>query len=33
MHFGATSGLNDFETVAGLVVIGRWWLPPDKVEA
>ncbi|MET4442836.1 hypothetical protein ABIB75_001097 [Bradyrhizobium sp. GM2.2] len=33
MHFGATSGLNDFETVAGLVVIGRWWLSPDKVEA
>ncbi|MGY4428951.1 hypothetical protein ACVWWO_001428 [Bradyrhizobium sp. F1.13.1] len=33
MHFGATSGLNDFETVAGLVVIGRWWLPPDKIEA
>lgn len=33
MHFGATSGLNNFETVAGLVVIGRWWLPPDKIEA
>ncbi|WP_084462297.1 bifunctional DNA primase/polymerase [Bradyrhizobium sp. WSM1417] len=33
MHFGATSGLNDFETVAGLVVIGRWWLPPNKIEA
>ncbi len=33
MHFGATSGLNDFETVAGLIVIGRWWLPPDKIEA
>ena len=33
MHFGATSGLNDFETVAGLVVIGRWWLLPKKIEA
>jgi hypothetical protein len=33
MHFGATSGSNDFETVAGLVVIGRWWISPEKVEA
>lgn len=33
MHFGATSGLNDFETVGGLIVIGRWWLAPKKVEA
>ena len=33
MHFGATSGLNDFETVAGLIVIGRWWIAPEKVEA
>lgn len=33
MHFGATSGSNEFGTVAGLVVIGRWWLSPDKVEA
>ena len=33
MHFGATSGLNYFETVAGLIVIGRWWNAPEKVEA
>lgn len=33
MHFGATSGSNDFETVAGLVVVGRWWQAPEKVEA
>lgn len=33
MHFGATSGLNDFETFVGLIVIGQWWVPPAKVEA
>lgn len=33
MHFGATSGLNDFENVAGLIVIGRWWNAPAKVES
>jgi hypothetical protein len=33
MHFGATSGSNDFESVVGLIVIGRWWLPPESVEA
>lgn len=33
MHFGATSGMNDFEAVVGLVVVGRWWLPPENVEA
>ena len=33
MHFGATSGLNDFETFTGLIIIGRWWVPPAKVEA
>lgn len=33
MHFGATSGLNEFETVAGLIVIGRWWNAPASVEA
>jgi hypothetical protein len=33
MHFGATSGLNDFESVAGIVIIGRWWLSPERVEA
>jgi hypothetical protein len=33
MHFGATSGLNDFESVAGLVVVGRWWVSPESVEA
>jgi hypothetical protein len=33
MHFNAVSGLNDFETVEGLIVIGRIWNNPATIEA
>lgn len=33
MHFNAVAGLNDFEKVEGLIVIGRIWNSPATIEA
>jgi hypothetical protein len=33
LHFGELNGRNDMERVAGLIVIGRPWVPPSVVEA